>query len=59
MPTASGRRRSALSEAMQRIGQAVYGAQGAPEGEPGVNGQSEQGEGAAEEGTVEGEYREV
>ena len=49
----------ALSEAMQRIGQAVYGAQGAPEGEPGVNGQSEQGEGAAEEGTVEGEYREV
>jgi molecular chaperone DnaK len=48
-----------LGEAMQRIGQAVYGAQGA-----GANGQSEagpeqQGEGPAEEGTVEGEFREV
>ncbi len=48
-----------LGEAMQRIGQAVYGAQGAPspdgtgpEGEPGA-------EGPAEEGTVEGEFREV
>ena len=46
-----------LSETMQKIGQAVYGAQGA---EPGANGASEGGEqGAAEEGTVEGEYREV
>jgi len=48
-----------LGEAMQRIGQAVYGAQGAPgpdgagpEGEPAA-------EGPAEEGTVEGEFREV
>jgi molecular chaperone DnaK len=47
-----------LGEAMQRIGQAVYGAQGAgpdgaaPQGEPGA-------EGPAEEGTVEGEFREV
>jgi molecular chaperone DnaK len=46
-----------LSETMQKIGQAVYGAQGAPEGsgpgpEPEVEGQ-------AEEGTVEGEFREV
>jgi len=45
----------ALSEAMQRIGQAVYGAQAAeqaPGAEPGQ-------EGPAEEGTVEGEFREV
>jgi len=45
-----------LSAAMQQIGQAVYGSQagaeGAPEGAPA-------GEGPAEEGTVEGEYREV
>ncbi len=49
-----------LSETMQKIGQAVYGAQGAPAGEPGENGTGEPGaEGAAEEGTVEGEFREV
>ncbi len=49
-----------LSETMQKIGQAVYGAQGAPAGEPGENGAGEPGaEGAAEEGTVEGEFREV
>ena len=48
-----------LGEAMQRIGQAVYGAQGAPspdgtgpEGEPGA-------EAPAEQGTVHGESREV
>jgi molecular chaperone DnaK len=50
-----------LSEAMQRIGQAVYGAQGS--GAPGENGAGEPGAegepGAAEEGTVEGEFREV
>jgi len=46
-----------LSEAMQRIGQAVYGAQGAA---PGADGQATGAEpGGAEEGTVEGEYREV
>jgi molecular chaperone DnaK len=46
-----------LSEAMQRIGQAVYGAQGAA---PGADGQGTGAEpGGAEEGTVEGEYREV
>jgi len=47
-----------LSEAMQRIGQAVYGAQA---GAPGADGQGEPGAepGGAEEGTVEGEYREV
>jgi molecular chaperone DnaK len=46
-----------LNETMQKIGQAVYGAQGAP---------SENGDGGpppdeapAEEGTVEGEFREV
>ncbi|MGI8927388.1 MAG: molecular chaperone DnaK [Tepidiformaceae bacterium] len=43
-----------LSQSMQRIGEAVYGQQGAaPEG----NGEAP--EGAAEEGTVEGEFREV
>jgi molecular chaperone DnaK len=47
---------SDLSEAMQRIGQAVYGAQGAA-GPDGATG--EQPEGPAEEGTVEGEFREV
>jgi molecular chaperone DnaK len=48
-----------LSETMQKIGQAVYSAQGAA-GEPGANGAGEPGaEGAAEEGTVEGEFREV
>jgi len=47
-----------LSETMQKIGQAVYGAQA--QGEPGADGASESGEpGPAEEGTVEGEYREV
>ncbi len=47
-----------LSETMQKIGQAVYGAQGAPEGSgPGPEPEVESG--AAEEGTVEGEFREV
>jgi molecular chaperone DnaK len=46
-----------LSESMQKAGSAVYGAAGEeggpiPEGEP-------EGEAPAEEGTVEGEYREV
>jgi molecular chaperone DnaK len=46
-----------LSETMQKIGQAVYGAQGAPEGSgPGPEPEVES---PAEEGTVEGEYREV
>jgi len=44
---------TALSEAMQRIGAHVYG-QGAPPPEGG-----EEGPGPAEEGTVEGEFREV
>jgi molecular chaperone DnaK len=48
-----------LSAAAQKIGQAVYGSQGAP----GADGASEAGpggeEGQAEEGTVEGECREV
>jgi molecular chaperone DnaK len=48
----------ALSEAMQRIGQAVYGAQGAPSGD-GVTPENEVEPGTAEEGTVEGEFREV
>ena len=49
-----------LSEAMQRIGQAVYGAQQPPEGGPGADGQQPGGEeGRSEEGTVEGEFREV
>ena len=44
---------TALSEAMQRIGAHVYGQQ-APPPEGG-----EEGPGPAEEGTVEGEFREV
>jgi molecular chaperone DnaK len=46
-----------LSAAMQQIGQAVYGAQAgaqSPNGEP-----APEGESGAEEGTVEGEFREV
>jgi molecular chaperone DnaK len=49
-----------LSEAMQRIGQAVYGAQQAQQpGADGTEGAEPGGEDPAEEGTVEGEYREV
>jgi molecular chaperone DnaK len=46
-----------LSQTMQKIGQAVYGAQGAPS-ENGDGGAPE-GDAPAEEGTVEGEFREV
>jgi molecular chaperone DnaK len=50
-----------LSESMQRIGEAVYGAQGAAPGGTGPDGAAgpDEGPGAAEEGTVEGEFREV
>ncbi|MHB8685191.1 MAG: molecular chaperone DnaK, partial [Dehalococcoidia bacterium] len=48
----------ALSEAMQRIGQAVYGAQQPPPAD-GAAGEHPGAQGPAEEGTVEGEYREV
>jgi molecular chaperone DnaK len=50
-----------LSESMQRIGEAVYGAQGAAPGDTGPDGAAgpDEGPGAAEEGTVEGEFREV
>jgi molecular chaperone DnaK len=48
----------ALSESMQKIGQAVYGAQSAP-GENGTSAEEPQAEGTPEEGTVEGEFREV
>ncbi|HXG36379.1 MAG TPA: Hsp70 family protein, partial [Dehalococcoidia bacterium] len=48
---------SNLSEALQRAGSAVYGQ---PDGPSGATEQPpEEGEGPAEEGTVEGEYREV
>jgi molecular chaperone DnaK len=47
---------TALSEALQRAGSAVYGQDGTPEGAP-PDGTQE--EAPAEEGTVEGEYREV
>ena len=46
---------TALAEAMQRIGAHVYGQQGPPPPEGG----GEEGPGPAEEGTVEGEFREV
>jgi molecular chaperone DnaK len=48
---------SALSESMQKIGSAVYAAAGS--GMPGQDGQQQAGERPAEEGTVEGEFREV
>ena len=47
----------ALVTSMQRIGEAVYGAQGAAGAAPGADG-PEPGSGSAE-GTVEGEFREV
>jgi molecular chaperone DnaK len=46
---------TALADAMQRIGAHVYGQQGPPPPEGG----GEEGPGPAEEGTVEGEFREV
>ncbi|HKS92586.1 MAG TPA: Hsp70 family protein, partial [Tepidiformaceae bacterium] len=46
----------ALQQSMQKIGEAVYGAQAAQGGEPGPGGESA---GPADEGTVEGEFREV
>jgi molecular chaperone DnaK len=48
---------SALSEAMQSMGAHVYGQAGAPppEGAP----PGPEGEGPPDEGTVEGEFREV
>jgi len=48
---------TALSEALQRAGSAIYGqpGDGAAEGAP----EAGEGEAPAEEGTVEGEYREV
>jgi molecular chaperone DnaK len=50
---------SELEQAMQRIGQAVYGAQGAPGADgAGAEGAGEEA-GTADEGTVEGEFREV
>jgi len=51
----------ALSASLTKIGEAVYGAAGA--GQPGADGfaggPSADGQGGAEEGTVEGEFREV
>ncbi len=44
-----------LTESMQKIGQAVYASAGAGAGGPSGDGQS----GPAEEGTVDGEFREV
>jgi molecular chaperone DnaK len=51
----------ALSQSMQKIGEAVYGAAGAgPEGAaPGPDGAGPEAPGASTEGTVEGEFREV
>jgi molecular chaperone DnaK len=48
---------SALSESMQKIGQAVYAGAGGPSGAPGADGQHT--EQPRDEGTVEGEFREV
>ena len=48
-----------LTQALQRVGEAVYGAAGAEGGPPPGAEPGEPGEGGAEEGTVEGEFREV
>jgi molecular chaperone DnaK len=49
-----------LSESMQKIGAAAYGQAGAePPGGEGGEGGEEGGQAPPEEGTVEGEYREV
>ncbi|MCC6382040.1 MAG: Hsp70 family protein, partial [Dehalococcoidia bacterium] len=47
----------ALTTSMQRIGEAVYGAQAQAGAAPGAD--SDAGQGPAGEGTVEGEFREV
>jgi molecular chaperone DnaK len=52
------REMNALNESMQKIGQAVYAGAGGPSGEPGMDGQ-QAGEQPRDEGTVEGEFREV
>ncbi len=50
----------ALSSSLSKIGEAVYGAAGAAAGEPGPDGfAGGAAPGGAEEGTVEGEFREV
>jgi molecular chaperone DnaK len=52
------REMNALNESLQKIGQAVYAGAGGPSGEPGMDGQ-QAGEQPRDEGTVEGEFREV
>ena len=47
-----------LSEAMQKLGQAVYGQEGAPPPPGAEEGPAEEA-GQGDEGTVEGEFREV
>ncbi|MFO7773608.1 MAG: molecular chaperone DnaK [Dehalococcoidia bacterium] len=46
-----------LSQAMQKVGESIYQEPGQPP--PGEQGTGEQGPGGGEEGTVEGEFREV
>ncbi|MGB2695453.1 MAG: molecular chaperone DnaK [Dehalococcoidia bacterium] len=48
-----------LGESMQKIGAAMYGQADAEAAAPGANGESPEGDATPEEGTVEGEYREV
>jgi molecular chaperone DnaK len=48
-----------LSEAMQKVGSSVYGQQSPPPSEPPPPGKGEGGEGGEDEGTVEGEFKEV
>ena len=48
-----------LSDTMQKIGTAVYQQQPPPGGEAPPGGETPPGEGGGEEGTVEGEFREV
>ncbi len=49
----------ALSTSLSKIGEAVYGAAGEPGAEGFADGETGEAPGGAEEGTVEGEFREV
>ena len=59
MPAEDGELNAHAAFAMQKVGEAVYGQQGGPEGPSGPSDGDDGGAGEPEEGTVEGEFREV